>query len=416
MATVLHIEDDPGNRLLVRKLLTRAHHDVVEAETGVAGVRMAAAAPPDLVLVDTNVPDLDGYEIILRLRGMGDLAGVPVVAITAEGDRETSLAVGADGFIAKPIDPRRFVSTIERFLAGHRETTDRGPDTELKLRVQSQKIVQRLERKVVELSELNARLEEMARLRREFLQNVSHELATPLTPVVGYVRLLMEGELGPLTPLQQKCLKSVMESTQRLRTVVDTLLDVSSLESARMHFYEREYDFADVARRAVAEAQGRFAARNVVVELALPVGPYTAFGDPEKLARSMAHVLENASKFTPRGGTVAVAAERTASGYEFVVADSGPGVPASQLAAVLEPFYQVDGSTTRSHGGVGLGLAFARSVCDAMGGGIRVVSPPDRDVAGARPTGTLVVLAVASRPAARGARQDSEMGPGTGEE
>ena len=405
MAKVLHIEDDPNNRLLVRKLLTRAHHDVVEAETGLAGVRMATSAPPDLVLVDTDIPDLDGYEVILRLRGMADLAGVPIVAVTAEGDRETVLAVGADGFIAKPIDARRFVSTLERFLSGHRETSDRGPDTELKLRVQSQKIVQRLERKVVELSEVNTRLEEMARLRREFLQNVSHELATPLTPVVGYVRLLMEGELGPLTPLQQKCLKSVIESTQRLRTVVDTLLDVSSLESGRMHFYAREYDFTEVARRAVNEADGRFSARNVVVELALPVGPYKAFGDPDKLLRSMAHVLENASKFTPRGGKVAVAVERTPEGYEFAVADSGPGVPASQLAAVLEPFYQVDGSTTRSHGGVGLGLAFARSVCDAMGGGIRVVSPPDRDVAGCRPSGTLVVLAVATETPVRNGRQ-----------
>src|SRR5688572_28700064 len=125
----------------------------------------------------------------------------------------------------------RFPKTIDHFLRGHRE---RGGETgEILLRERSQKIVARLERKVVELSEANRRLEEMARLRREFLQNVSHELATPMTPVVGYLRLLLNEELGPITPLQRKCLTSIDDSTRRLRGVVETLLDVSSLETGK---------------------------------------------------------------------------------------------------------------------------------------------------------------------------------------
>lgn len=405
MARVLHIEDDPKNRRLVEKLLLAEGHDVVEATSGLEGIRLASSGRPDLILVDINIPDLDGYEVTLRLRGIPELRGVPIVAITAEGDRQTSLAVGADGFISKPIDARRFAWTVARFLGGHREHPD---DTgEFRLRQQSQRIVERLEAKIVALSEANRRLEEMARLRREFLQNVSHELATPMTPVVGYLRLLLNEELGPLTPLQRKCLSSIDDSTRRLRGVVETLLDVSSLETGQMHYYERDYDFLEVAIQAVRLVRPTFEQRAVTIleEPAAPTMP--ARGDPDKLGRAMVHVLDNAAKFTPRGGEVAVAARRILpisgfSGYELLVADSGPGVSPEKAERVLEPFYQADGSTTRSHGGVGLGLAFARRVTEAMGGELQIVSPPNVEVAGSRLGGTLVRLRVSARPGAGG--------------
>ena len=144
MSRVLHIEDDPKSRLLVKKLLSAAGHTVIEAETGLEGIRRAGSERPDLVLVDINVPDLDGYEITLRLRGMASMAGVPIVAITAEGDRMTSLAVGADGFIAKPLDAARFAQLVDRYLLGHREQADE--TGEIRLRERSQKIVERLEK------------------------------------------------------------------------------------------------------------------------------------------------------------------------------------------------------------------------------------------------------------------------------
>jgi len=304
MARVLHIEDDPNNRRLVQKLLGAAGHEVIEAEGGVEGIQLARDSQPDLVLVDINIPDLDGYEVTLRLRGIPTLQDVPIVAITAEGDRESTLAVGCDGFIAKPIDAAHFADTIAQFLGGHREWADGASDT--LLRERTQKIVERLEKKIVELSETNQRLEDVARLRREFLQNVSHELATPMTPVVGYLRLLLNEELGPLTDLQRKCLGSIETSTQRLRSVVDTLLDVSSLETGRMHYYTREYDFRAVCNKAIDEIRSKLDERDVTLVERIPDKPMPALGDPDKLLRAMAHVLDNACKFTPTGGEVAV--------------------------------------------------------------------------------------------------------------
>ena len=397
MARVLHIEDDPNNRRLVQKLLGAAGHQVIEAEGGVEGIQLAREIEPDLVLVDINIPDLDGYEVTLRLRGIDALRQVPIVAITAEGDRDSTLAVGCDGFIAKPIDAAHFADTIGQFLGGHREWAEGASDK--LLRERTQKIVERLEKKIVELSETNQRLEDVARLRREFLQNVSHELATPMTPVVGYLRLLLNEELGPLTDLQRKCLSSIDASTERLRSVVDTLLDVSSLETGRMHYYTREYDFRDVCSNAIEQIRPKLEERDVSLIERVPDEPMPAQGDPDKLLRAMVHVLDNASKFTPTGGEVAVAVRRQGEDdFVFEVADSGPGVRPEHIARIMEPFYQVDGSVTRDHGGVGLGLSFARRVTEALCGGIEISSPPAGAVAERQLSGTLVELRVCRSP------------------
>ena len=161
MSRVLHIEDDPRNRLLVRKLLAGEGHEVIDATDGLEGVRAALTMRPDLVRVDLNIPGLDGYEVTLRLRSEPSLSGVPIVAITAEGDRDTSLAVGCDGFLQKPIDARSFSAVIDRYLKGAREVGSSAADSSMRLRVQSQRIVAHLEEKVAELSSANARLREL---------------------------------------------------------------------------------------------------------------------------------------------------------------------------------------------------------------------------------------------------------------
>jgi signal transduction histidine kinase len=373
MARVLHIEDDPRNRLLVRKLLQTDGHEVIDAADGLEGVRSALALRPDLVLVDINIPGLDGFEVTLRLRGEASLRGVPIVAITAEGDRETSFAVGCDGFIQKPIDARRFADQVRQFVGGYREPFISSADaTGERLRVQSGRIVGHLEAKVAELSGAYERVREAERLRTEFYRNMSHELATPLTPIVGYLRMLIDEELGPLNKPQAKALRAMDDCVRRLRGVLDNLVDVTNLETGRMRFFHREYDFLDTVRRAVAALADQFAERRITIVEELPRGPLAAYGDSDRLGRAMLQLLDNAVKFTPEGGIVGIRVRALDNTYEFVVADSGPGIPADSANQVFEPFYQVDGSPTRAHGGTGVGLAIARRVARGLGGDVRV--------------------------------------------
>jgi signal transduction histidine kinase len=396
MSRVLHIEDDPRNRLLVRKLLASDGHEVIDATDGLEGVRAALSVRPDLVLVDLNIPGLDGYEVTLRLRSEPSLRGVPIVAITAEGDRDTSFAVGCDGFIQKPIDARSFAALVRRYLSGHREPYTSSADaTGERLRLQSHRIVQHLEQKVAELSGTNERLREVERLRTEFYRNISHELATPMTPIVGYLRMLLDEELGPLNKPQVKAMRAMDDCVRRLRGTLDNLIDVTGLETGRMRFFHREYDFLDTVRRALAAYADPFAERQLTLLEELPRGPLPAYGDSDRLGRAMSQLLDNACKFTPQGGIVGVRVRVLESHYEVVVADSGSGVPPERAERVFDPFYQVDGSPTRMHGGVGVGLAIARRVARGLGGDVKLAA--GATVEGMYLTGAAFSLTVAKR-------------------
>jgi len=398
MPRILHIEDDAANQLLVRKLLTMAGFEVVEALDGLEGIKKARECKPDLILVDIAIPGLDGYEVTLRLRAEPALRNVPIVAITAEGNRETSLAVGCDGYLQKPIDARSFAQTLQNYLGGHREqaTPQSAGDH---LRAQGQRIVAHLEQKIAELSDANGRLLEADQARREFYRNISHELATPMTPIVGYLKLLLDNELGPIAVPQAKALKAMDDCVQRLRRLIDSLLDVTGLETGRMQFIFRDYDMVDVVHRSIARQSRAFEESGVQLVTDLPrMGSLSALGDPERLSRAIDHLLENAAKFTPAGGKVGVRLRRLESGHlELCVADSGPGVPQDKLERLFEPFYQVDGSPTRAHGGTGIGLAIVRGVARGHSGDVRVASPAQEEVIGVPLRGAAFYLVIAER-------------------
>ncbi len=118
-AKILYIEDNPGNRMLVRRILMAEDYDVYEAEDGPTGIEAALREKPDLILMDMNLPDLDGYELTKRMRAIPELAKVPIIAMTAnvmQGDREKTLAAGCSGYIPKPIDVDELPQQVARFL------------------------------------------------------------------------------------------------------------------------------------------------------------------------------------------------------------------------------------------------------------------------------------------------------------
>jgi signal transduction histidine kinase len=256
-------------------------------------------------------------------------------------------------------------------------------------------MAEHLESKVIELSDANQRLLEADRLRREFYRNVSHELATPLTPIVGYMNLLMNEELGPLAPPQKKALGAMNEALGRLRSTIDGLLDVTQLETGRMRFHFTSYDVCEVVRRVVDARRKYFEQKGIKLHAMVPTSPSQCTGDAERLARAVLHLLDNSLKFTPPGGAVAIELRITPNHAEVVVNDSGPGVRSDLLTRIFEPFVQGDGSPTRQHGGAGVGLAIVRRVAEAHGG-TALAQPGGRElVAGQRLAGLLVRMQIA---------------------
>ena len=138
MPSILYIEDNADNQRLVRKILEARGYQVLLAHDGPGGIAAARESQPDLILVDINIPGLDGYETTTRLRGMAHLRDIPIVAVTADsrvGARERSLVAGCDGYITKPIDPRMLPQQIQEFMAGKREALPASAEAPARLQV-----------------------------------------------------------------------------------------------------------------------------------------------------------------------------------------------------------------------------------------------------------------------------------------
>jgi len=345
---------------------------------------------------------MDGYEVTLKLRG--ELAGrdVPIVAITGKGDKKMSAAVGCDGLITKPIDITALPSQVLSFVGGtHKERkaadSPAGEDAAL-LVEQSRKIASRLQAKIEELEQTNKRLVESEKVRDEFYRNLSHELSTPLTPAVGYLSMLRNGDLGQLSPLQTRAIESVNRGVTRVRALVDNLLDMTALSTGKMSFFPRPYDFNVAANEAVELTMDRFKERGIALQLEIPTERCPGFGDPDKLKRAMVQLLENAVKFCRTDeGRVHVKAQCGSGRLSFLVYDSGQGIPEGELESIFKTFYQIDGSPTREHGGTGIGLALARRIIERFGGEVWAESPPQGDAAHLDWAQTMVGLWVPER-------------------
>ncbi|MBS2021316.1 MAG: hybrid sensor histidine kinase/response regulator [Deltaproteobacteria bacterium] len=370
---VLTIEDSPETRLLIRRILEPKGFEVLEASDGLAGIDLALAHPPDLILCDIALPGISGYETSTRLRSHKSLDAVPIVVLTSAGDRSLALSVGADGFIQKPIEVEKFPGQLRAYLEGKREKLRVG-DERRHLREYSQSLTERLEQTVRELTLKNAQLLTAMRAKQEFMQNLSHELATPLTPVIGYVKMLRSLKLGPLTEPQGRALESMNASVERLSRAIDNLVDFATLEGGEGLLQKEPFDIAEACKAALEEMKNKAKARRVHLEL--KIAPATiAFGDSKKLKQALVNLLDNAVKFGPVGGEVMVHAFSEHDRLLVEVYDQGTGVLPDEADKVFEPFFHADRGDDKAPG-AGLGLPVAKQIVEAHGGNIRVESPP----------------------------------------
>jgi signal transduction histidine kinase len=371
---ILYIEDNPESRALVRNVLEARGFDVLEASDGIAGIDLAISAHPDLILCDIEMPGIDGYETATRLRSYRGLDGCPIVVLTSHGDRGLSLSIGCDGYIEKPIDVEKFPGQLREFLKGKREKV-RGPEERRYLREYSQSLVERLEATVRELTAANSRLRAAARSKTEFMQNLSHELATPLTPITGYLKILKSGKTGALTEQQQKILESMTLSSERLSRTIDNLVDFATLESGGYAIHRDTFDPQAAGRSIIDEEKPKARARRIVLELlADHAGP--GWGDERKLRQAIGNLVDNAIKFSPHGSNVLLRVTGDGARLYFEVYDQGEGMLADEAEKVFDPFFHADRVGEERAPGAGLGLPVAKQIIEAHGGKIWAESPP----------------------------------------
>ncbi len=238
--------------------------------------------------------------------------------------------------------------------------------------LENARLYEQLEERSAQLSAALQRLQNLDRLREQMIQNVGHELRTPLTLVQGYVELLLNGELGPVQPLQHSALQIVYERTQALAGMIGNLTALRTVRPESMvmapHSLPETLDWVVEHYRRRAEGAGIALIKEVPEEVP------TILADREHLLLAVSQLVDNAIKFSPQGGTVRLRVWSEGDWVNLAVQDEGIGIPREHLPHIFERFYQVDGSTTRRFGGMGIGLALVWEIMEAHRGFVRVES------------------------------------------
>ncbi len=385
-ATILYIEDDPASRRLVQRILDSRGYNVHVAGDGLEGISLARETKPNLILMDMNLPSMDGREITTRLRSLPHFAQIPIVALTANhspGSRELALAAGCTGFMTKPIDVSVFPDQVKDFLAGRIEPLS-ADEKNVHLKKHAENLVERLEFKINELEGANKRLRELDRLKSDFIIMVSHELRTPLTLISGYAHLLDE-QLKHNTTFTAEMIEGVAEGlnqgVDRMRGVVNEIIKVARIASGTLDLALGPVRLSEIIDDLKKDYTDIVESRQIT----LHIGDLTKLpiieGDGTQLKSAIDNVLSNAVKFTPDGGSIYIVGRPVGDAVDLIIQDTGIGIPDNEHARIFDQFYSLGSiehhSTSKSAfqgGGLGLGLAIAKGIVEGHNGRIWVES------------------------------------------
>ena len=241
-----------------------------------------------------------------------------------------------------------------------------------------QQNIRELEESNEKLGRLNEELKELDRVKSDLLANVSHELRTPLTSIKGYTEYILEGKLGPVTQKQQKGLMVVQKNLERLSKLINALLDYSLMDAEKMVLTIKPFNLKLLSKQIVVNLGSELERRNLQFQIDMPDNLPLVVGDKEKIYQVLENLTINAIKFTEAGGRITVHAhtieDLNTSCVSIRVSDTGVGIPEPALPRIFDRFYQVDASSKRKYGGMGLGLAIAKSIVEAHKGKVSVES------------------------------------------
>jgi signal transduction histidine kinase len=242
----------------------------------------------------------------------------------------------------------------------------------------TERLAQELERRNLALLQQRDQLQEMSRLKSEFVANISHELRTPLNAIIGYTELLYEGIYGPLGDEARQSLADVTDNADNLKQLIDQILDLSKVEAGKMTMALEEVDLGQLVQDVVDFSAPLAKDRPYRVLAELPADLLAVRTDPGKVRQILVNLVSNAIKFTAEGGVTVKLTDNEAGDVYAAVEDTGIGIRPEHVKVIFDEFRQVDGSSTRRHGGTGLGLAISNKFATLLGGRIEVKSTPGK--------------------------------------
>ncbi|HEV2762848.1 MAG TPA: response regulator, partial [Pyrinomonadaceae bacterium] len=372
-ARLLVVDDEESVALTIGAVLQQEGFEVDTASSGSEAAERLREKAYDLVLTDLHMEGGDGLSVLEAVRRHSPLT-ISIV-LTGFASVETAIAAlrqDAYDYLVKPCIIDELKYTVRRGL-DHRRLLLSEQEARASLEQLNRELERRVEERTLELQRVNDELVAANRAKDIFLATLSHELRTPLTPVLGWVNLLRSSKTHDPAMLRQ-ALEAIERNARLQARLVDDLLDISRVVSGKLRLEREPVDLRDVVATAVETARADADARDIALEVETPETPVVVQGSPVRLQQVAWNLLSNAVKFTPTGGRVRARLWSEGGEARVSVEDTGVGIAPEFLPHVFDRFRQADSSTTRQHGGLGLGLAIVRALTELHGGWVRAES------------------------------------------
>jgi signal transduction histidine kinase len=373
---ILVVNDDAASLLALTSLLEQwaeeSNYDVLSARSGQDALRQVLRHDFAVILLDVNMPGMDGFETAEAIHQRPRSADIPIIFVTAfladEIDRLKAYQRGAADFLFTPVIPQVLRAKVQVFVALATKNEQ--------LKRQAEKLSQR----TTELTATNKRLvremeerraaERKSSAKDEFLAMLGHELRNPLSAISSASSLLGLPAVGPESVGRARVI--IQRQTQHLSRIVDDLLDLSRAMSGKILLAKKRLDLGPL----VSSCMDTFRAtgRTNGYQLSTDLGAGWVEGDPTRLEQIATNLIDNALKYTPGGGSIAIGIATVGEDVVLTVRDSGVGIPPDLLPHVFDVFVQGSISIDRSQGGLGIGLSLVRRLVELHGGSVSAAS------------------------------------------
>ena len=362
---ILIVDDTLENLQLLSNTLSNQGYKVRGAAKGQMAIRTARSSPPDLILLDIKMPEMDGYEVCERLKADEQTRDVPVIFISALDeviDKVRAFQVGGVDYITKPFHVEEVLARIEHQLMIQRLST------------QLQEQNKQLQQEIQERQKAEQAAAAANRAKSEFLANMSHELRTPLNAILGFTQLMNRNP--QLTAEQRDFLEIINGSGEHLLELIDDILDLSKIEAGLIELNQKSFDLYRLLDNIEDLFQIQTEQKNLdFIVIVSPNVPQYIRTDEQKLRSCLLNLLSNAIKFTNYGGVTLTVdkTKKSESSLQFSVNDTGLGIAPEEIETLFDAFVQTSAGRATA-GGTGLGLAITKKFVELMGGEIRVSS------------------------------------------
>ena len=359
---IMIVDDTPTNLKLLEDMLLQQGHEVRSFPLGRLALAAAARNPPDLVLLDVNMPEMNGYEVCERLKANGELAGIPVLFLSALSETESKVKAfqaGGVDYISKPFQVEEVNARVETHLKLHH--------LQRELRRHNQLLEEAVTARTRELKEANGRLTILDRSKSDFLNLISHEFRTPLNGLLGVGDLIL-GEM-PATEENLELKGMFQRSRRRILSLLEDALLLAQIDISGEKFRCAPVSLHAVLGRAI-ERITEFARSRSIAIASISPDRDLVLGDEELLIRALHALLETAVKFSESGSTVRLAREAESASPSIVIESQGKSIPESVLPKFFNLFSIAQAITPG--GDLGLGPPMAHRILSLFGGSVSV--------------------------------------------